>query len=163
MIYIKQVVKLANKSIANIVYRLYFKANIQLTCTSVKQKHYKFQDITYGMALNFVCRVISLEEILKCSFGLNKTEIIIMKFLLEEKEELTIEDIMKKIKRDRTTIQRGVKRLFEKELIKRRQINLDKGGYVFVYSSKPKPELKEKVFKIFESFKESVGREIQKW
>ncbi len=115
------------------------------------------------MGINFVCRVIKFEDILRCSFGLNKTEIAIMKFLLEEKEELTIEEIMKKIKRDRTTIQRGVKRLFEKELIKRRQINLDKGGYVFIYSSKPKQELKDKVFKIFESFKESVSKEIQKW
>ena len=115
------------------------------------------------MGIDFVCRVIALEDILKCSFGLNKTEIAIMKFLLEEKEELTIEEIMKKISRDRTTIQRGVKRLFEKDLIKRRQINLDKGGYVFIYSSKPKAELKDKVFKIFESFKENVGKEIQKW
>lgn len=115
------------------------------------------------MGINFVCRVVSLEDILRCSFGLNKTEIAIMRFLLEEKEELTIEEVMKRIKRDRTTIQRGVKRLFEKDLIKRRQINLDKGGYVFIYSSKPKQELKDKVFKIFESFKENVGKEIQKW
>ena len=115
------------------------------------------------MGINFVCRTIRLEDILRCSFGLNKTEIAIMKFLLEEKEELTIEEVMKKIKRDRTTIQRAVKRLFEKDLIKRRQINLDKGGYVFIYSPKPKQELKDKVFNIFESFKESVGKEIQKW
>ena len=115
------------------------------------------------MGIDFVCRIIALEDILKCSFSLNKTEIAIMKFLLEEKEELTIEEVMKKIRRDRTTIQRGVKRLFEKGLIKRRQINLDKGGYVFIYSSKPKMELKDKVFKIFESFKDSVGKEIQKW
>jgi predicted transcriptional regulator len=116
-----------------------------------------------GMGVNFVCRIITLEDILRCSFGLNKTEIAIMKFLLERKEELTIEEIMKKIKRDRTTIQRAVKRLFEKELIKRRQINLDKGGYVFVYAPKAKSELKEKVYKIFESFKVAVGKEIQKW
>ena len=68
------------------------------------------------MGIDFVCRIIALEDILKCSFSLNKTEIAIMKFLLEEKEELTIEEVMKKIRRDRTTIQRGVKRLFEKGL-----------------------------------------------
>lgn len=115
------------------------------------------------MVLNFVCRVVTLEQVLRCSFSLNKTEIAILKYLLEKKEELTIEEIMKKIKKDRTTIQRGVKRLFEQDLIKRRQINLAKGGYVFVYSPKSKRELKEKVYKIFESFKESVGKEIQKW
>jgi predicted transcriptional regulator len=115
------------------------------------------------MGLNFVCRIITLEQVLRCSFGLNKTELAIMKHLLKEREEKTIEEIMKKIKRDRTTIQRGVKKLFEKDLIKRRQINLKNGGYIFVYSCRPKSELKEKVYKIFESFKETVGKEIQRW
>ena len=115
------------------------------------------------MAMNFVCRMITIEDVLKCSYGLNKTEIAILKYLIEEKEELSIEEVQKKIKKDRTTIQRGVKKLFEQDLIKRRQINLDKGGYVFIYSSKPKNELKEKVTKIFDGFKESVGKEIQRW
>ncbi len=115
------------------------------------------------MAMNFVCRLITVEDILKCSFGLNKTELAVMKHLLEEKEEFTIEDIQKRIKKDRTTIQRAVKDLFEKNLIKRRQINLENGGYQFVYSPKAKNELKEKVYKIFENFKEAMGKEIQKW
>lgn len=115
------------------------------------------------MTMNFVCRLITIEDVLKCSYGLNKTEISILRYLIEEKEELNIEEIQKKIKKDRTTIQRSVKKLFEQELIKRRQINLDKGGYVFVYAPKAKSELKEKVYKIFESFKVAVGKEIQKW
>jgi len=115
------------------------------------------------MVMNFICKVVTLEQILKCSFGLNKTEILILKHLTEEKEELSIEDIMKKVKKDRTTIQRGVKKLFGKELIKRRQVNLSNGGYVFIYSSRPKPELKEKIFKIFDNFKEMVGTEVNHW
>jgi len=115
------------------------------------------------MALNFVCRVISLEQILHCSFGLNKTEINILKHLLYIKEEETIEEIMKSVKKDRTTIQRSVKKLHERDLIKRRQLNLEKGGYVFIYSSKPKQEMKEKVRKIFHNFEDMVDAEIQKW
>jgi len=105
------------------------------------------------MGMNFVCRLITIEDILKCSYGLNKTEIALLKYLIEEKEELEIEEIMKKIKKDRTTIQRGVYKLVEKDLIKRRQINLQK----------PKSELKDKVMKIFDGFKETVGNEIQRW
>lgn len=115
------------------------------------------------MGMNFVCRLITIEDILKCSYGLNKTEISLLKYLIEEKEELNIEEIMKKVKKDRTTIQRGVQKLVEKDLIKRRQINLEKGGYLYVYSSKPKNELKDKVMKIFDGFKETVGNEIQRW
>ena len=115
------------------------------------------------MSMNFVCRIITLEQILRCSFGLNSTELRIMKYLLEEKEEKTIKEIILVIKKDRTTVQRAVKRLTEKELIKRRQINLEKGGYNIVYSSRPKSELKDKVYKVFESFKYTVGKEIQRW
>jgi predicted transcriptional regulator len=115
------------------------------------------------MVMNFMCKILKLEDILKCSFGLNKTEIALLKYLLEEKEEKTIEAIKLKINKDRTTIQRAVKHLFEKELIKRYQKNLEKGGYIFVYSSSPKQELKDKVYKIFESFKEKVGEEIRTW
>jgi len=115
------------------------------------------------MTLNFVCRIITLEDILRCSFSLNKTELKIMKHLLHDYEEKTIEEIGKSVKKDRTTIQRAVKKLYEKNLIKRRQINLSKGGYTFVYSPKPKKELKEKVYKIFETFKERVGEEIRQW
>jgi predicted transcriptional regulator len=115
------------------------------------------------MVLNFICRTIYLEDILRCSFNLNKTELKILKHLLERKEELTIEEIQKKIKKDRTTIQRSVKKLHQKELIHRRQLNLKNGGYVFIYSPKPKKELKEQVFQIFEGFKNSVAKEIQQW
>ena len=48
------------------------------------------------MAMNFVCRLITVEDILKCSFGLNKTELAVMKHLLEEKEEFTIEKNQKR-------------------------------------------------------------------
>ena len=115
------------------------------------------------MPLNFVCRTVTLEQVLRCSFGLNKTEISILRHLLYQKEEENIEEIMKQVKKDRTTIQRGVKRLFQKELLKRRQLNLKDGGYVFIYSARPKAELKEKNNKIFHTFQEMVGAEIQKW
>ena len=115
------------------------------------------------MVLSFICRVISVEQILKCSFGLNKTELYILKSLLETKEEKTIKEIREIVKKDRTTVQRAIKHLHEKDLIARRQINLEKGGYVLIYSARSKKELKEKVFSIVESFKEMVGSEIQRW
>jgi len=115
------------------------------------------------MQLNFICRGFTVEELLQCSFNLNKTGLRILKYLIDEKEEKTIEEIKKVMKKDRTTIQRSVKNLFREQLIYRRQINLEKGGYIFVYKSAPKTQLKEKIYKIFESFEETVGKEIQRW
>jgi len=115
------------------------------------------------MTLDFVCRTFTLEELLRCSFNLNKTELSILKYLLNEKEEKTIEEITKKLQKDRTTIQRSISILLEQELITRRQINLKTGGYIFIYAAKSKEVLKEKVYKIFESFKEKVDKEIKSW
>jgi predicted transcriptional regulator len=115
------------------------------------------------MNLNFACRTITLEQILKCSFNLNKTEIKILKILLDDKEEKSIDDLKKVVKKDRTTIQRALKRLHERSLIKRRQINLQKGGYTFVYSPNPKSDLKSKINEIFESFRNTVNKEISRW
>ena len=115
------------------------------------------------MQLHFICQGFTVEQLLRCSFNLNETGLRILKYLIDEKEEKTIEEIKKVMKKDRTTVQRAVKNLFREELIHRRQINLNKGGYIFVYKSAPKKELKEKIYKIFESFKETVGKEIQRW
>lgn len=115
------------------------------------------------MGINFACQTITLEQILKCSFNLKKTDMNVLKILLESREEMSIEDIIKFVDKDRTTIQRAVKNLFEKELIKRRQINLEKGGYTFVYSAKPKSDLRTKVMQIFDSFRDSVENEITHW
>jgi len=124
-----------------------------------------YTNIIYNsiMSLNFVCRMVSIEEILKCSFGLTQSEIKVLKFLSNTEEKFKIQKIQKSLKKDRSTIQRAVKSLSEKDLINRHQINLDKGGYYFVYSSIPKESIKERIYKNFDGFKNSVGSAIERW
>jgi predicted transcriptional regulator len=113
--------------------------------------------------LNFVCKDIPLRKIISCSFGLNKTDIDIFLLLIREKKEMSVNDIMKKMDKDKTTIQRSMKTISTQELVNRRQINLKKGGYIFIYSAASKNYLKERIYKNLDVFKNSISKEIEKW
>lgn len=113
--------------------------------------------------INFACKKISIEQILRCGFGLNKTEYKILKYLLNTESEAEIEDIAKSIKKDRTTTQRAIKKLVESSLVFRRQINLSPGGFRFVYSVKNKADVKKKAYSSLCSFQDLVENELKKW
>lgn len=113
--------------------------------------------------IKFACKEIPIMQILKCSFNLNTTEVEVLKYLFSTEEEQEVSEIMKHVKKDRTTIQRAVMDLTKQDLVKRRQMNLEKGGYVFVYSPKDKEKVKERIYQIFDSFKKKVENEIEDW
>lgn len=113
--------------------------------------------------ISFACKRIELEELIKCSFGLNKTEFNVLQFLLTQNSENSLMDLSKKMDLDRTTVQKAVKGLLAKELIKRFQINLNGGGYLFVYKPKDKREIKEKMKLTLNSWVKNVDDEINKW
>jgi predicted transcriptional regulator len=82
---------------------------------------------------------------------------------LKDKSEYTPEELGKKLGLDRTTVQKAVKRLAEKELVMRRQVNLAKGGYIFNYSVKNRQEIRSRVLKIVDKWHDAVINEIEKW
>ena len=61
---------------------------------------------------------------------------------------------------DRTTVQKSLRKLLEREIIERRQNNLDKGGYIFFYCIKKKNEVKEKMHNILRDWHASASVEI---
>ena len=113
--------------------------------------------------LDFVCKRVPIAQILRCSFSINRTEIDIMMLLIRENKEMETVEIMKKVGKDKTTVQRAMKSLSEKELVHRKQINLERGGYVFVYYPVSKKYIKERIYKNLELFKENIGKEIERW
>lgn len=111
------------------------------------------------MEVNFACKTISLDKILKCSFELNNTELAILKYL--DSVEKSAKDIGKDLQKDLATVQRNLKSLHEKKLIIRRQYNMDTGGYTFQYKSKPKKYMKQKMKENFEHFSKLVLKQIE--
>ena len=115
------------------------------------------------ITINFACKRMPINRILRCSFGVSKTEIDIIMMLIREGKQLDTLAIMKKIGKDKTTIQRAMKSLSEKELVHRKQINLDKGGYVYNYHAVSKKHIKERIYESFDNFKKSIENEIERW
>lgn len=113
--------------------------------------------------INFACKQFDLKEIIKCSFGLTKSEYNLLKFLLEKNKEFTTEELSRQLSLDKSTIQRGVKSLHEKGLISRGQINQSVGGYVFLYRIKDRNFLIKKLLEIIDGWSEGVKKEIKNW
>ncbi len=113
--------------------------------------------------MEFACKPIKIEEVIRCSLDLRKSEYKLIEFMIKEKQPITIQDISKKLSLDRTTVQKMMKRFFSKELVERYQENLDGGGYIFTYKLRNKELLKQKIKDIVRSWYESVNASVDKW
>ena len=110
--------------------------------------------------ITFSCKKISREELIRCSFNLNKTDYDLLIFLLKTDKTLTVLQISDAMGLDRTTVQKAIKHLVEKNLVKRVQTNLPGGGYVFSYAPNNKQEIKFKMKEITHKWYKSVEEAI---
>jgi predicted transcriptional regulator len=113
--------------------------------------------------IDFACKRFDLSEIIKCGLGLSKTDYTILYKMLHLDEFYSSKEISDKIGLDVTTVQRSLKKLYEKGIILRKQINLDKGGYLFLYKIKPKNSIKEMIINVIDNWSSKVKTEIVKW
>lgn len=109
--------------------------------------------------VNFACKTISKEDIIRCSFGLSKTEYNILLLLIEN--DATIRQISDEMDLDRTTVQKAISSLFEKNIIIRKKI-IYKKGYAYCYSVENKKQLKKNLEEIMEKWYGAVKKEIKK-
>ncbi|MFT4311388.1 MAG: helix-turn-helix domain-containing protein [Candidatus Woesearchaeota archaeon] len=105
--------------------------------------------------INLACKNITIMELITCAFNINKTEYNIIVQLLK-KQNCSSESLAKKLGKNLTTIQKALKSLVEKDLVIRKQINLDGGGYKFIYQSISKDEIKSRIENNLKSFEEKV-------
>ncbi len=111
--------------------------------------------------ITFACKKIRLNEIISCSFSLNKTEYTVFMFLFKKEKEFDIHSLSKKMGLERTTLQKALKTLLDKKLAKRRQMNLKTGGYFFLYNIKNKNSIKMRLFEIIRQWEKIAEEEIQ--
>ena len=112
--------------------------------------------------ITFFCKKITEEELIRCSFNLNKTEYNVLIFLLRNDKIRTILQISKAMELERTTIQKAIKNLVEKGLTKRTQKNLSRGGYIFLYKPNNKEEIKSKMKELTYKWYKHVEETIDK-
>ena len=78
-------------------------------------------------------------------------------------EELKVEEIAQGMNLERSTVQKAIKNLTQKNIVLRKQENLDKGGYVFRYEIKDKNQLKVMIVESVDQWHKNVLEEIKKW
>ena len=114
--------------------------------------------------IDFACEQFDITSIIKCSFSMTKADLKILYFMAGKSSEwYTTEAIAKKLKLNLSTVQRAVKKLYEKGLAERNQNNLDNGGYIFIYKSKPKKEINTIIMRIVNGWVSKVESELSKW
>ena len=115
------------------------------------------------MQLDFACKRFDIEEVIRCGLALTKTDYKILKHLVETQEKIDSKEISKKLKVDLSTAQRSLKRLRERDLIIRKQMNLASGGYNLYYTSIPREEIKNILEKTVDNWTKKVKKELHAW
>lgn len=114
--------------------------------------------------IDFACKRFNLDEIIKCSLELTKGEYNVMGQLVKNPEkEYTTHELSQELGLNLTTIQKAVKKLAEKDIVFRKQHNLDNGGYIFTYRSKSKDLIKKLIKDIICQWAARVEKAIDNW
>ncbi|MCD6549648.1 MarR family transcriptional regulator [Candidatus Micrarchaeota archaeon] len=111
--------------------------------------------------LTFACKKIDLEDIVRCSFDLNKTEYKVMMYLLKHsRRKYRVTEVAKGISLTRTSVQKAIKRLVDRGLVIRFQKNLPGGGYTYVYQIEDKKRIMQRMKDIVTSWYHNVIKAI---
>ncbi|MFA5856128.1 MAG: HTH domain-containing protein [Candidatus Pacearchaeota archaeon] len=112
--------------------------------------------------IDFACKKFSLDEIIKCSLGLTKSDLRILEFLMKNREKINSNGISEKLDLELSTVQRSLKRLNEKNMLLRHQINLSNGGYVYYYTINDKKVIRKIILDIIQNWTKKVEMELEK-
>ncbi len=114
--------------------------------------------------IDFACKKFDLKEVIRCSLVLTKTEFKIVEYLMKNpSKEFTAQKISQKFKIGLSTSQKAINEINKRELVKRNQKNLQKGGYIFIYSIKEKATLKKRILEIINNWVQKVEIKMKEW
>ena len=113
--------------------------------------------------IDFACKKFGIDEVIRCSFGLSKSDYKLFTFLLAQDDEMTANEISDAIGLDRTTVQKAIKKLASRQVVIRMQLNLERGGYLYRYRIKDKELLKKNIVTIIQLWAQKAQEEIGNW
>ena len=112
--------------------------------------------------LDFTCKKVSLRDLVQCNYSLNDSEYLIFSQLIMTKRGLSVKEIVEKVGKDRTTVQKILAKLLKRGLLMKRQVNLDR-GFMFVYFSKNKDEMIKEIETNIELYFKNIHESLDKW
>lgn len=113
--------------------------------------------------IQFACKTIQVKDVIKCSLGLTKAEVILFEHFIKSDCFCTTGDLSKQLDLDLSTIQRGVKKLYDQNVLQRKQTNVSGGGYYFSYAAKSKSEIKKILLEIINTWMGKVDDSLDAW
>jgi len=114
--------------------------------------------------MEFACKNFNIEEVIRCGLKLTKADYKILKLLMEnQNKKIDTNTISSKLNIDLSTSQRSLKKMNERKLVKRSQINFDKGSYSLIYCICDKEEIRYTIKKIIYNWIDKFNSEIEKW
>lgn len=114
--------------------------------------------------IDFACKQFKLDEVIKCGLGLAKADYKLLEYLMKHTTDwYTTEQLAKTMNLNLSTIQRSVKKLYERDILQRNQQNLDNGGYIFIYKIKDKSHIKKRLMEIVQNWVKKVDLELNHW
>ena len=112
--------------------------------------------------IDFTCKKITLRDLIQCNYNLNDSEYKVFAQLIKTKTGISVKNLVKKIGKDRTTIQKILTKLSKRDLISKRQVNLDR-GFMFVYFSKDKQNIINEIEINANNYFKNIKESINKW
>jgi predicted transcriptional regulator len=112
--------------------------------------------------IDFTCKKVTLKDLVQCNYNLNESEYLIFAEIIKSKKGLSVKELVEKIEKDRTTVQKILTKLLKRQLLVKRQINLDR-GFMFVYFSKNKDEIVDEIELNVESYFAKIKESLAKW
>ncbi len=104
---------------------------------------------------------LSTSSILKCKYSMNKSELKVYEAILKSKKDITMKELIDRIGKDRTTLQRTLNNLLDKNIISKKQVNLHK-GFMYTYYVENKVKLLEDIKKNIEETFLKITLDIEK-
>lgn len=78
-------------------------------------------------------RDLECSTLLECLYDLNTLDRECFRVLSESADPLTVDELAAAVDRERSTVYRSVQRLLKLGLVRKEQVNYDRGGYYHVY------------------------------
>jgi predicted transcriptional regulator len=102
-------------------------------------------------------------DVLECIHGLNDRDRAVFRALQRADEVLTVDDVADRLGCERSTAHRSISRLVEVDLVVRRQVNYDHGGYYYVYRPRAPEAIAREMRRLLNSWYATVGRLVQEF
>ena len=113
--------------------------------------------------IDFACKRFEIKEVIKCGFGLTKSDFNIMDFLMKNKKTFNSNELAEKLDLDLSTVQRSLKNLNEKNIVIRGQNNISSGGYIYIYKINEKKIIREMIMNTINKWVKKAEQELYMW